>query len=213
MNEARNGKKCSEETATIGISEWVVCCPSFSKKVVRTSRRREMFGLDMKLSRACPYLPVKNDFPVARLFPITIINAATVQRAFLVSVHVMHPAKQTCVSCLQGKGFLLLHSPTNCANSPTAPSVPEPVRFTELNLTYVYVLFHAQKCVLPEVLARPVYIRPFSMCPTEYLLFEIIVNKNVFMLTVSICLALSFTHTHTQFVLARFETDFENRPF
>jgi hypothetical protein len=142
MNEGRNGKKCSEETATIGISEWVACCPSFSKKVVRTSRRREMFGLDTKLSRACPYLPVKNDFPVATLFPITIINAATVQRAFLVSVHVMHPAKQTCVSCLQGKGFLLLHRPTNCANSPTAPSVTEPVKFTELNLTHTSYFTH-----------------------------------------------------------------------
>lgn len=43
MNEGRNGKKCSEETATIGISEWVACCPSFSKKVARSSRRREMF--------------------------------------------------------------------------------------------------------------------------------------------------------------------------
>jgi len=80
--------------------------PQFLKescKNFQTARNVSSFGLDTKLSHACSYLPVKNDFPVARLFPITIINAATVQRAFLVSVHVMRPAKQTFVCLSSGQ--------------------------------------------------------------------------------------------------------------
>jgi len=80
--------------------------PQFLKescKNFQTALNVSSFGLDTKLSHACPYLPVKNDFPVVRLFPITIINAATVQRVFLVSVHVMQPAKQMCVSVFRAK--------------------------------------------------------------------------------------------------------------
>jgi len=118
--------------------------PQFLKescKNVQAARNVSSFGLDTQLSHVCPYLPVKNDFPVAMLFPISIINAATVQRAILVSVHVMHPGKQTYV-CLQGKGFLLLHRPTNFAKSPIAPSVPEPVKFKDLNLKYTSYFTH-----------------------------------------------------------------------
>ena len=88
-------------------NRWMGCLlPQFLKescKNFQTARNVSSLGLDTKLSHACPYLPVQNDFPVARLFPITIINAVTVQRAFLLSVHVMHPAKQTFVSVFSAK--------------------------------------------------------------------------------------------------------------
>ena len=100
------GKSVLKKPATIGISEWVAYCPSFSKKVVRTSRRREMFLRSVSTRNFHMSVPIflsKIIYLLLGYFPITIINAATVRRAFSVSVRVMHPAKRTSLSVFRAK--------------------------------------------------------------------------------------------------------------